>query len=349
MPDTSLAAEHAAARRVVAYFPLWLRNSGYSENDIDFSVVTHVAHFSVSPRADGTIDVPDWGPFPDPRLIAKAHAAGAKVVLTVGGDHAAATQAFAAMTASTAARRAFVKNLTDLIAANGYDGVDLDWEFPQSAADRAGLTALVKDLRAALDNDKSLSIAAPASDWYGRWFDIPAMLPYLDWIGAMTYSLTAASWSDHSGHNAALYSPPAASSGPAAGDVAVDTTRAYYLSRGVPAAKLLIGLPFFGQKFDGATAMYQPLTSSTGEALDYRDIEPLVGHGWSARRDDTADVPYLVRSGTAGVISYDDPASIADKCNYVVQNGMGGAIIWHLGKDRLGAAQPLLNAARSCR
>lgn len=342
MPDENAVA--AGARRVVAYFPLWLRNGGYSENDIDFSIVTHVAHFSVSPRADGSIDIPDWGLFPDTRLITKAHAAGAKVVLTVGGDHAEATAGFAAMSANGRTRARFVHDLTALISANGYDGVDLDWEFPQNAADRANFTALVRDLRGALGRDTSLSIAGPASDWYGRWLDIPALLPNLDWIGAMTYSLAAPSWSERSGHNAPLF-PPA---GNGAAD-SVDASRAYYLSRGVPPSKLLVGLPFFGERFDGASAINQPLTSKTGAALDYREVAPLVGNDWMVKRDASAEVPYLVRQSGPGIISYDDADSIAAKCSYIVDEGLGGAIVWHLGKDQIGSAQPLLKAARGCR
>jgi chitinase len=327
---------------VVGYFPLWLHNLGYTEKEIDFSVVTTIAHFSVVPRADGSIEIPDWGPFPDTALVGAAHRAGATVVLVVGGDHAAATAGFAGMAASPDARRTFSENLVALVTRYGYDGVDLDWEYPK-AAEKASVTALVAELRAAIGADRTLSMAMPYLDWDGG-YDVAALAPLLDWLGVMTYGLHSARTSDHAGHAAALY----ASGGDAhANEFTVDTSRRWYLAQGVPASKLLIGLPFWGERFDGASDINKPLKDRGGGPLDYREIARL--SGWTARRDDVGQVPYLVGSDGDGVISYDDPPSITAKCRYAAQYSLGGAIIWHLGKDRLPAGQPLLQAARDCR
>ena len=330
-----------ATKRVLAYFPLWVRNSGYTPRDVRWDVVNHIAHFSVVPRADGSIEIPDWGPFPDNELVTTAHQRGARVSLVVGGDHAAARQGFSAMAADPATRGRFVTALLELVNRHAYDGVDLDWEFPESEADRANLTALVRELRRALGEGRTLSIAAPSSDWFGRWFDVPALLPHLTWLGAMSYDMHGPGWSEVAGHNAPLL--------PRRPDeLSVDATRAYYLSRGVPADKLLLGLPFFGKRFDGASDINQKLTNHEGAALDYREVQALIGRGWESRRDSTAQTPYLVRAAGqgSGVISYDDPASIAAKCRYVAINNLGGVIIWHLGKDALPNGQPLLEAVR---
>jgi chitinase len=329
---------------VVGYFPLWVRNGGYTETDIDFSVVNTVAHFSVVPRADGSIEIPDWGPFPDTALISAAHNAGASVVLVVGGDHAAATTGFAGMAASPSLRRTFIDNLTSLVNTYGYDGVDLDWEFPK-AADKSNLTALVRELRAALGAQRTLSIAGPYLDWDGG-YDLPALVSNLDWIGAMTYGLHAASWASHSGHAAGLYSGSGVFH---SNEFVVDASRRWYLSQGVTAAKLLIGLPFFGERFDGATAINKPLSNNQGGSMDYRAIADLANDGWTFYRDPLAQVPYLIRNGSPGVISYDDADSITTKCTYVADQGLGGGIIWHLGKDWANASQPLLRAASACR
>jgi chitinase len=345
-------APGAAQRRVVGYYPLWLPYLEYSEKDIDFAVITHVAHFSVIPRPDGTIEVPEeWGPgpMPSPALVNTAHAAGAKVILVVGGDLARATTGFAAMAATQSTRQAFVRNLTAMVTANGYDGVDIDWESPVNATDRSNLNALVAELRASLGSSRTLSLAVPAAASDGQLFDITALLPYVDWFGAMTYGLHGAAWSSHSGHTAPLYSTRAADTLHVGGDLSVDASRLYYLSRGVPAAKLLVGVPFYGEKFATATAMNQTLTSTAGGAINYRDIAPLIGNGWTVSRDTAAQAPFLVGAG-GGIITYDDPQSIAAKCSYIATQNLGGAIIWHLGKD-YGATrqQPLLQAATACR
>jgi len=336
-------------RRVVGYFPLWARNSGYTEQNVDFSVVTHVAHFAVIPLGDGRIQVPTWGPFPDTALVSRAHAAGARIVLAVGGADAESTSGFAAVTASPSTRQTFISNLLALLNAYGYDGADLDWEYPATAGQRSAYVALVRELRAALGSARSLSITVPASDWFGQWFDVAAMVPYLDWVGDMTYDIHGPGWSGHSGANSPLYSTAADAQLEGGAALSVDSSRAYYLARGVPAAKLLLGLPFYGVRFDGATGMYQPLTNTNGGQMEYQQIAGLIGNGWTAYRDTAAAVPYLVRNGGSGVISYDDATSIGAKCSYLSAQGLGGAIIWHLGQDRLGSGQPLLAAARGCR
>ncbi|MGI8554407.1 MAG: glycosyl hydrolase family 18 protein, partial [Dehalococcoidia bacterium] len=293
------AAAAPIKHRVVGYFPLWIRNQGYSEQDIDFSIVTDVAHFAVTPLTDGRILAPNWGAFPDPDLIAGAHQAAARVVLVVGGDEGAATQGFAGMTASASTRAAFVANLLQVVNDNGYDGVDLDWEFPANAFERDNLTVLVTELRAALGSERTLSLAAPASDTSGNWFDLPSLVGNLDWVGAMTYLLSVPKGSPRADHNAALFPDRS-------GEESVASITGYYLNRGVPAGKLLIGLPFFGQRFESAKNVHDPIADQAGESIDYRDLRPLIGDGWTAYWDSIAQVPYLLRSSGSGMISYDD-------------------------------------------
>jgi chitinase len=343
-PTASPAPSSPGSRRVVAYYPIWVPNAGYTPSAIDFHTVTTVAHFSVLPAGDGNVAIPDWGPFPDPGLIATAHAAGAKVVLVVGtGNDASVPAAFSKMAASAATRQRFAQRLLTLLNTNGYDGVDLDWEFPASAADRTNLSALVGELRTALGSSRTLSVVTPANDWNGQWFDLGALARIVDWFGVLTYDLSGADWSSYVDHNAALY--PGRS-----GELSLDSSLQYYLSRGVPRSKIYPGLPFFGQRFDAATSIHQAQTPpSKGASPDYKEIAALAGNGWTAMRDAKAQVPYLVRTGGAGVISYDDATSIAAKCSYVKTQALGGTIVWHLGKDLLNGRQPLLQAAGACR
>jgi chitinase len=333
----------AAARRIVAYFPTYARDDGYSERSIDFSVVTVVAHWSLTPRADGSLALPAH--FPDPALVTATHAAGATIVLVVGDDQASTAQAFSTIVASASLRRTLVANLLRIVRENGYDGVDVDWEYPNSRADDVGLTALAGELRAALGPSRTLSLAAAPGDWGAHYFDVAALSDLLNWFGLMTYQYAGPAWSQSAQHNAPLFST-------AQQPASIEATVAYFRAQGAPAAKLLIGLAFFGERYDGATALDAPLASSAGGDIAYSAIAQLLPAQWTAQRDAAAGVPYLLRSdGAPGVISYDDAQSIAAKCAYAAAGGLGGAIVWRLGQDGSGppATQPLLQAARACR
>ncbi len=102
-------------------------------SQIDFSAVTHVIHFSLLPNADGSVNssansvtVPN-----STDIVSKAHAAGKKVLICVGGASTSFQSATTPPNLPT-----FINNLTNFMAARGYDGIDLDWE-PLLAADVA--------------------------------------------------------------------------------------------------------------------------------------------------------------------------------------------------------------------
>ncbi|HZQ35155.1 MAG TPA: glycoside hydrolase family 18 protein [Dehalococcoidia bacterium] len=334
----------SSGRIVMGYFPIWVVNSGYTYQNVDFSALTHIAHFSVTPNADGTISIPDWGPFPDTNLLSAAKAAGVKVILVVGtGDDSTVTANFAKLASSATSRQAFATNLNALLDKYGYSGAELDWEFPANNTDKANLTALVSTLRTTLGNGKTLSISAPSNNWNGQWYDMAKLNQYLDWFSVMTYDMSGSGWSAQVDDNAALYAGHS-------GEENASADMAYYQSFGIPRSKILMGLPFFGQQFNAATAIYQTNNApAAGSAPDYKDIAPLIGNGWTAYRGASSGVPYLVHNGAAGVISFDDATSIAAKCSFVKNNSLGGVMIWHLGKDALSGSQPLLQAAKSCR
>lgn len=326
-------------RLMVGYYPIWMPQTGYTSANIDYSAVNVVAHFAVLPGPTGSVIYPDWGAFPDQSVVTNAHNNGAKVVLVVGGAGWEATQNFQAMSANATYRANFVRNLVALVNQQGYDGVDLDWEFPTTSAERANLKSLVIELRAAMGPDKYLSLATPGSNWFGQWMDLQGMLPYIDWYGVMTYSFAAASWAPVAGHNSALWSPD---------ELSANAATDYYISRGVPKSKLLIGIPFFGERFDGASKPGDQLANRNGGLTDYTQIAALIGNGWTRVWDATAGVPYLTKTGGGGFMTYDDAESIGLKCAYLDTKGIRGAIIWHLGEDRVGGTQPLLTASRAC-
>jgi chitinase len=241
------------------------------------------------------------------------------------------------MTADTAARRRFVQNVSAFCEANTYDGVDLDWEYPANATDRSNLTLLVHELRQAFTGKAlSISLAVPAGDWTGKWFDFSALKGDVDWLGIMTYDFYG-SWTSTSGPNSPLYGSWSTNT-----QGWIDDSYTYYsVTRSVPASKLLIGTPFYGWVFN-SSSMYGPSSGASQSA--YRSLAPLLAQGWTRYWDNVGKVPYMINAGGTQVISYDDTASLSVKCSYVLSKGIRGTIIWAIGQDYLNGEQPLLAA-----
>jgi chitinase len=317
---------------IVGYYTDWSRGT-YPASVIPYQYLTHIVHAFVTPNADGSLDGISGFAYPD--LVQRAHQAGVKVILSIGGW--GGSGGFSPMSADTVARGRFVQNVKAFLESNSYDGVDLDWEYPVTIADRTNLTALVHELRIAFGSaQRSISLAVPAGNWSGQWYDVSGMQPDIDWLGVMTYDYFG-SWTSTSGPNSALYGTWSQNN-----QGWIDDSYTYYLStRAIPASKILLGIPFYGYTFNSAS-MYG---ASTGAAqLAYQFIAPLVGAGWTRYWDSLGKVPYLINSSATRVVSYDDSESVSAKCSYVLNKGNGGVIIWALGQDYLFGNQPLLAA-----
>jgi chitinase len=320
---------------ISAAYPIWYAGS-YPPEVIPFQHLHRLGHSFVMPGENGALIVPTGIPMPE--LIEPAHAANTMVTLGAGGAESHA--AFEPVAANPAYRARFVHELTDFVVQHGYDGVSIDWEFPQSSADRDNLNALMSELRTSLDatgRDLQLSIAVSSGEWYGRWIDTGVITPLVDYYVVMTFNYHG-EWSDQSGHNTPLYPPsPGLDS---AGSISRDIDY-WTLDRGVPSSKILLGLAFFGNSFNSED-LYQPFTAFS--QASYRDIEPLVGNGYTYYWDNVSQVPYLRQDNGPIVWSYDNVASIRRKCDYVIENRLGGVAIWDLAGDLINGRQRLLEA-----
>ena len=298
---------------------------------IEYQYLTHIAHAFAWPDAAGNLVVPSG--FLYPELNAAAHAAGVKMIVSLGGWGNCA--GFPGM-ASTAANRArFIGQIVDFCKARAYDGVDIDWEFVSNETEKADFTLFIEALAAALKAESPpllLTTATTSGNYYGRWIDYERLADDFDLFGFMTYDYHGA-WSDHSGHNSPLYTPAGDDCG------SLDATFAYARSRRVPLDRLLVGVPFFGRSFD-CGAMGQPFTVSQG--WDYADVQALPGADWTRVWDGQAQVPYVRRNDGGMVISYDDMSSVGLKCQYVKDKVSAGVIIWELGGDRRSGHSELL-------
>jgi chitinase len=327
-------------RRVVAYLPLEL-DAPYDLKSVDYSIVTHVVEHAVCTDENGELNLVDLGKeFPIPNFVGDVHAGGGKAILGLCADPG--DDVYGKMAENATARATYIKNVMALVSQYGFDGLDIDWEFPDSAADEKNLTTLVTEMRGALGSSRSLSITGPPNSNFGEYYDFASLMPEIDWFGAQTYSYSGIT-SAKANPDAPLYSVD--------GEPAIETSIQYYLGHGVPASQLLMGVVYYGRLYEGANELGEHLLNHDGnDSVYYSAILPLIGHGWTVYRDNAAGVPYLLKTDhSAGILTYDDPTSIEAKCKYATTHCLGGTIVWNLGLDVVGDTQPLLEATRSCR
>lgn len=348
-PAGAAAAETAG--EVVGYYAAWAAARGYGPEKIPAGRFTQINYaFAAIDGATGKLVLEDAAR--DRKNLAGLTALrkkdpALKIVLSVGGwDHST----YFSDVASTAARReTFAQSCLELILAHDLDGVDLDWEYPVSGGagvihrpqDRENFTLLLKAIRQKLDRqaqkdgrDYRLTVAGATGSWYLNNIQPQAVAEVVDHIFLMTYDF-AGPWSSRSGFNAPLY-------GTSSVDSAVDA----WLSRGVAAEKLVLGMPLYGYIYQGVSSadsgLNSTFTSARSVTYDALKSTYLSSSTYRQLRHATAQVPWLY--GQRTFISYDDPVSIAAKARLARDRSLGGIGFWELSQDSAGE---LVAAART--
>lgn len=235
-----------------------------------------------------------------------------KVLLSVGGWGAGN---FSEMAARAELRKGFCNNCRKIVDDYGLDGIDIDWEYPGSAAagishspqDRDNFSLLLRDLRAVLGKKLlTIATAASASD---NFYDFKQILKYVNFINIMSYDLGYAPR-----HNSPLYSTKEL------GENSCDKAFRDHLARGVPAGKCLLGLPFYGRG-----------NAKTANYCNYRDLGKF--RNYKQKRHAAAMVPYMIDSRGEVVMGYDDAHSLRAKCKYALKHGMLGVMYWDYDGD----------------
>jgi chitinase len=337
-----MLTQNVVAARMLAYYPSWYPN--YRAANIPYEKLTHICHAFILPNADGTLDVP--ADFLESALLTKAHNNGVKVLVSVGG--ATGSGNFAAIAATSTLRFKFVNQVYAFIKNHKYDGVDLDWEFPQDATQRTNMNKLITAFRNKFNNSPApaptwqISMAVPASNWFGQWLDYDTLKSQVSFFNVMTYDYHG-SWYTHSGHNSPLFQ-----GNDIAADYSFSDTLSYMINqRGVSAAKLNGGVPFYGYKFYNSENVYDNCNGDCSTVyMPYNEIIPLKNNGWTYHWDSASSVPYLRYNSGSGFISYDNPESIAAKVDYALDRmNLGGVFVWDISQDKMpNGNQPLLTA-----
>ena len=329
------AANILLSQRVVGYYPQWVQSS-LPISSIDFSVVTHVNHAFAWPDEDANIQ--SYSNMFNVSNAQTIHSQGAKFLLSLGGW--GNDVGFESVVSSPSLRNDFINNLIDICDNYGYDGVDLDWEHPNSTQNRQYLNLLVAEMDSMFndfDSELLITMAVPISNWSGQWYDFNFLKSHIDFFNAMTYDIHGG-WSAHAGHNSPLFqSPPGDSDGSCSTGIGYLAT-----TRGIPREKLNLGVPFWGKKY--STYDINQSFSGTVEDMWYHEIVPLIDNGWSYHWDSNAFCPYLIKDDASKIITFDNPESIGFKCEYAKTQNLGGVMIWALGYDIVNGGQELIQS-----
>ena len=386
---------------VTGYYLGYFSHTMYPPAQVDMTALTHFVFGRVAPGG-GSLDgnpgdvVLGGGNSHDPGLspdgvrsiedylIKKAHDAGRKALLMMGG--AADGDGFLLST-TDGRRKDFARKIVDYMVAHDYDGLDLDWEDKFEGSDeitphvsgaeaKRRAFALIADLRAefarrpryqgagraALLTLPGYTVSINDLEPGGRVEQWQADLANsVDQYNLMSYGI-GTTWNGN-GWLSWFSSPIYGATGVTPRDL--NTSVEAYERSGVPRGKIGVGIGFYGIYF-GPTITgprqdteRNPVYETDDVALNYADM---VGMGYMSHGtyhwDEIAQVGYrsypnggYIPTGSgrnpAGFLSYEDPLSIAAKARYVRQAGLGGAIIWAINYDYLpDGTSPLLGAVK---
>jgi chitinase len=314
----------------------------------------------------------------------KAKRPGLRVIMSLGGY--TGSTFFSDAAASPAARQKFVASCIDLFVkgnlpglapgagAGIFDGFDLDWEYPAnnngalgnhySPADTRNYTRLAREFRIQLNHvaqhtgtQYRLTAEMPAGIQNAQDIDVAALARTVDNEVLMGYDFQGP-WTPQGPTNfeSNLFSSPQAPDTAAQPRISVDSTVRYYRQRGVPASKLVIGMPYYGHGWTGVAAgdnygLYQPATgpapspdlTKQGTVLpgldgtdpagstDYYEIADQPGYAW--HHDPRTGATWLYNPTTHTFWSMQNATEIRAKAHYIRAHGLAGASVWDLGGD----------------
>ena len=361
LPTAQAAQPAEPDYKVVGYYIAWGRyGREFAPDKIDAAKLTHI-NYAFANIQDGKVVLGD--PTGDVANFKALHELKKvnpklKVLVSVGGWSWSKYFSDVALTAKS--RKVFADSAVDYMQTHKLDGVDIDWEFPVSGGDpgnvtrpedKRNFTLLLQALRQSLDvagkkakTHYLLTIATNPGPTFVQNTELDKVAKTVDWINLMGYDFHG-SFGKKAGPNAPLFADPQNSDTPNAAVLNAHGGMQGHLKAGVPAHKLVLGVPFYGYSWKGCppaqNGQYQTCAGpakGTWEdgALDYWDIAAnYVGKGGFVRTwNEATKTPSLWNPDGGIYITYDDPQSMGHKIDYVKQHKFGGIMIWELTSDR---------------
>lgn len=353
-----------AGRKNVLYFTNWgIYGANYQPQQIPANDITHVLYSFLDIGQDGTVKTADsyadiekryptdswndagknvYGCVKQLYLLKKKHR-NMKTLLSIGGW--TYSPKFVPAAATDANRKRFAASSVKLLADWGFDGIDIDWEYPTNAVEARNYVLLLKEVRAALDRYTTanrlnyrfiITIATAAGPQHYNKMDLKNMRPYVDMWHLMAYDY-AGSWDSTTGHTANVY---LSSSNPRETKFSTEKAVNDYIGAGIPARQILLGMPLYGRSFANTPrtvgSTYQGVGGGTIEKGIYlfKDLPRPGSNTWTSKNL-IAAVSYDHKKKE--LISFEGTATAKLKAQYLIKKGLGGAFYWEASGDKTGA------------
>lgn len=359
LPANAVAEVDDGKYKVVCYFTNWAwyrpGEGKYRPEDIDDNLCTHIVYgFAVLNGDTLKIKTHDSWADIDNHFYEKVTALrkrGKRVVVAIGGWNDSLGDKYSRLVLNADNRANFVTDVIEFIEKYNFEGLDLDWEYPVcwqvechkgKPQEKEGFAELVRELSEEFKPRGWLLSAAvsPSKMVIDVAYDVPSLAKHFDWIAVMTYDFHG-NWDRQTGHVAPLYYYP----GDKWANFNANYTINYFIEKGAPSRKLVMGVPLYGQSFRLNSASNYGLnapSSGPGEAgkftraagfLSFYEIcEKTNQGGWKVERDSEGRIgPYAHHSDQW--VSYDDVVDVRRKAKYMKKMNLGGGMIWALDLD----------------
>uniref|UniRef100_A0A803MPV1 GH18 domain-containing protein n=2 Tax=Chenopodium quinoa TaxID=63459 RepID=A0A803MPV1_CHEQI len=319
----------------------WSPDNGLDASDIDSTLFTHLFCAFANLNLDTyQLTIPSSECETFPQTIRQKNSA-VMAILSIGGGDAKSSD-FNNMASQPSSRKAFIDSSISLAKDNGYDGLDLDWEQQTNIDEMNNMATLLNEWRAAIKAQAPNLILTAALRFTpniseGVSFPADAISANLDWVNVMAYDFYAPGWVQPP----YVTEPHAALFDPTGNDVSGSSGIAAWIKAGVPANKLVLGVPFYGHAWQlvdpNNNGILAPATNFNDTLVkdgtpSYTEIKDFISQNDATVEYDSSYVTNYCYSGTTWV-AFDDTQAIATKVAYAKSNALNGYFAWQINQD----------------